>query len=444
MRVSGRLSATIMVLEDFEARRVPLKAAIADWARSARYAGSKDRAWVSGLALDVLRRRRSLASAMEDNAPRAAVFAALKGLWGITDSELAELAAEAPHGPGALSIAEVGMLSRVSSEALTASSGSSVAELSDIPDWLAPHVARTFGGAANSEMSALASRADVDLRINTLKVRPENAISALRLVGATEHPLLTTAARIAAPPPSEKTPDVTVIPAFNKGWVEVQDAGSQIATLAAGEIKGAQVLDFCAGGGGKTLALAAMMENTGQIYAYDADAARLRPIYERARRAGVRNLQIINPLSDEARLGLLEEKMDVVFLDAPCSGSGVWRRHPDSKWRLTPDQLARRIAEQDKVVAAAAKYVKPGGRLVYVTCSIFMEENEDRLERFAAANPAFSPTPALRHIEASNLASAQGLLRLASCQTAQGALRLTPLATHTDGFFIAVLVNAAS
>ena len=233
-------------------------------------------------------------------------------------------------------------------------------------------------------MAQFARRADVDLRINTLKTEPEKALSALKSVKAKPVVILTNAVRIDAPDPAEKAPAVTVIPAFNKGWVEVQDLGSQIAATAAGAIKGKQVLDYCAGGGGKTLALSAMMENTGQLYAYDNDARRLKPLYHRAKRAGVKNLQVINPITDKEALCSLAGKMDVVFVDAPCTGAGTWRRHPDTKWRLTERQLERRISEQQNVLHQAAQYVKPGGRLVWVTCSFLMEENEDRLARVSS------------------------------------------------------------
>jgi 16S rRNA (cytosine967-C5)-methyltransferase len=183
-----------------------------------------------------------------------------------------------------------------------------------------------------------------------------------------------------------------------------------------------------------------MMNSTGQLYAFDEDARRLQPLYERARRAGVRNLQIVNPATDAAALEALAGRMDVVFVDAPCTGSGTWRRHPDTKWRLTPQQLERRMKEQDVVLRAAARFVKAGGRLVYVTCSFLMEENEDRLDAFLAAHPDFSQTRALGAISASGLlrdSAAEALL--AACQTPLGALRLTPARTRTDGFFIAAL-----
>ncbi len=435
MRDAGKLSAAIAVLWDFDARRTPLKTALADWARGARYAGAKDRAWISGLCLDALRRRNSIAAMMGEDSPRALAIGALAREWGTPVEAIEALAAEEPHGPGALTENEKAKLAAYSGSGLAPAHVAG-----DFPEWLTPAMTRVFGADAAAEGAALAARADVDLRLNTLKTTPEKALAAIAVIGAEPAGALTTAARIAAPPANARAPSVTVIPAFGKGWVEVQDLGSQIAAAAAGAIVGAQALDYCAGGGGKTLALAAMMTNKGQLYAYDSDPHRLAPLVERAQRAGVRNLQIRSAAAG-ARLDDLVDKMDVVFVDAPCTGSGTWRRHPDAKWRLTPQQLGRRMEEQDAALAEAAAYVKAGGRLVYVTCSVFAEENEDRLSAFFAARPEFAAAPALAAIEASGLLAEGGRETLAACQTPEGHLRLTPARTRTDGFFIATLAR---
>ena len=453
MRLAGRLSAAIEILTDFEARRVPLKTAIADWGRNNRYAGAKDRAWISGLCLDVLRKRNSLAQQMGNESPRALALGALRSLWDVSVDELAE-AAVGEHGPGALTEAETKALSSqalIPAKAGIHSAGSVDSRLrgneregdpthisGDFPEWLTPHIERVFGDNASGVMLAFAERADVDLRVNTLKATPEKALAAMKSVKAEAVPILKTAARIAAPAPSEKAPGVTVIPAFNKGWVEVQDLGSQIAAAAAGDIKGAQVLDYCAGGGGKTLALAAMMENTGQLYAYDRDPRRLKPLFHRAKRAGVRNLQIRSPAGGEG-LQDLQGKMDVVFIDAPCTGAGTWRRHPDTKWRLTEKQLQTRMNEQDQVLREAAHFVKPGGRMIWVTCSFLMEENEDRLAAFREEHAEFEFSNALEAISASGLLTEDGEAALGPCVTADNALRLTPEKLRADGFFIATL-----
>lgn len=458
MRTAGKVSAAIEILDDFAARRVPLKTALADWGRNNRYAGAKDRAWISGLCLDALRRRNSLASLTGADTGRALTLGALAFLWRMPIDDLAEAAAEEPHGAGALSEEEKLALN-TPSPAIPAKAGiQDSIEIDsrlrgndregnlpdhiagDFPEWLTPHIERAFGAKAGAVMSAFADRADVDLRINTLKTSVEKALTALKSVKAKAAPLLTVSARIAAPDPSEKAPAVTVIPAFNKGWVEVQDLGSQIAAAAAGDIKGAQVLDYCAGGGGKTLALAAMMENTGQLYAYDRDPRRLKPLFHRAKRAGVRNLQVRSPAGDEG-LDDLKAKMDVVFVDAPCTGAGTWRRHPDTKWRLTPQQLQRRMDEQDAVLKEAAAFVRPGGRMVWVTCSFLMEENEDRLGLFLKAHSDFELTPAIVGVTSSGLLTEEGAAILEQCATKTGAIRLTPDIIRADGFFIATLMR---
>ena len=453
MRFPGRLSAAIDILTDFDQRRVPLKTAIADWARSNRYAGAKDRAWISGVCLDVLRRRRTLGAAMGDESPRAAALAAMRLLWRVSLEDLAD-AASGEHGPGVLTDRERALLEALDPErAYCASPPCAAGEIDpayadqthdavgDFPEWLSPHIERAFRSDAPRVMAAFCERADIDLRINTLKTTTEKALAALKSVNADAAPILSNAARIAAPDPSEKAPAVTVIPAFNKGWVEVQDLGSQIAAAAAGDVKGAQVLDYCAGGGGKTLALAAMMNNTGQLYAYDRDARRLQPLFHRAKRAGVRNLQIRSPVGGEG-LDDLAGKMDLVFVDAPCTGAGTWRRHPDTKWRLTEKQLETRMAEQDAVLIEASRFVKPGGRLVWVTCSFLMEENEERLAAFLEQHQQFKRAPALGAVQESCLLTDEGIAALAQCVTPEGSIRLTPDKIRADGFFVAVLQNS--
>ena len=433
MRDGGRLAAAIGVLESIEEHHKPARLALKAWGEASRHAGSKDRAWVSGLVLDSLRRRRSLEFQIGQTGPRAVALAALRYDWDWPLERIVEAAGEEPHGPGALSEDEARGLAEP-----CALAGADAEIQGDYPDWLEPHLARAFGDGRAVELAALSHRAPVDLRVNTLKTDVARAIKALESLGVQPAGLMSSALRAAAPTASERAAPVEAAPEFEKGWFEVQDLGSQIAAAAAGQIKGRQVLDFCAGGGGKTLALAAAMGNSGQLYAYDADARRLTDTVRRSQRAGVRNLQVRTPLRNDALAGL-ESRMDVVFVDAPCTGSGTWRRHPDAKWRLRPAQLERRQVEQDEVLAAAAAYVKPGGRLVYVTCSLLMEENEDRIAAFIADHPDFAGANALAQIAASGQADAAGLALLAERQTPEGYLRLTPATAATDGFFVAVL-----
>ncbi len=421
MRDGGRLAAAIEVLTDVETRHRPVRLALKAWGEASRFAGSKDRAWVSGLVLDVLRRRRSLGWRMGDDSPRAAALGALAFEWGWSLDRLSQAAGEEPHGCGALTEAEQAALAapRPLDEAPAPVRG-------DYPDWLEASLTRIFGEDRAAEMAALAARAPIDLRANLLKTDPERALKALAPLDARPAGLLPTALRIAAPDPERRGGAVETIPAFSKGWFEVQDLGSQIAAAAAGVVKGKQVLDLCAGGGGKTLALAAAMGNSGQIYAYDSDARRLTDTIRRGDRAGVRNLQIRSPVNPDPLKGLAE-RMDVVFIDAPCTGAGSWRRHPDTKWRLTPEALERRTQDQDAVLDLGATFAKTGGRLIYVTCSVLPEEDEDRVAAFLERRPDFAVRPVPVPAE------------LADRITPQGYLRLTPRSSDTDGFFVAVL-----
>jgi 16S rRNA (cytosine967-C5)-methyltransferase len=397
--------------------------ALKNWGEAARYAGSKDRAFVSGLVLDALRRRRSLGWAMGYDSARATALAVLRFVWNWPVERIAEAAADDQHGIGALTEAELKAFATPRNEVAPA------AVAGDYPDWADPYLARVFGEHRAEEGAKLAERAPVDLRANSLKTDPERAAKALAPIQAVPAGLLPNAFRIPAPAATERTGAVETIPAFGKGWFEVQDLGSQLAAACAGEIKGKQVLDFCCGGGGKTLALAAAMGNSGQIYAHDSDARRMADVIPRATRAGVRNLQIRSPVEAEPLKGM-DGRMDVVFVDAPCTGSGTWRRHPDAKWRLSEDQLGKRIVEQDAVLDQAAPLVKLGGRLVYVTCSVFAEENEDRVAAFLARHPGFSVRPIT-------------LEPVAEHVTPQGFLRLTPRTAATDGFFVALLERTA-
>ena len=200
-----------------------------------------------------------------------------------------------------------------------------------------------------------------------------------------------------------------------------------------------QVLDLCAGAGGKTLALAAMMQNKGQIYATDSAGHRLAPIFQRLERSGARNVQVRAPRGQTDVLADLEGRCDLVLIDAPCTGSGAWRRNPDAKWRMRPGALEQRMKEQDEILESAVRFVKEGGRLLYVTCSLLREENEDRIAAFLANHADFAA------IGTEELAEAAGLPKLAGFASQLGpGLRLSPLVSGTDGFFIAGVRRAAA
>jgi 16S rRNA (cytosine967-C5)-methyltransferase len=307
----------------------------------------------------------------------------------------------------------------------------------DYPEWLDRSFARAFAGERSAQGQALAVRAPVDIRVNTLKASPEKVLKALEKFSAAKGRYAPACIRLPPPAANGRNPNVEAEPAHGKGWFEIQDQGSQIATWLTAARPGEQVADICAGAGGKTLGLAAMMENKGQIHAYDADRHRLRPIFERMNRAGARNIQIV-PSDEAQRLGELSGRMDMVLIDAPCSGSGSWRRRPDAKWRFTPEALRLRLAEQRRVLDQGAKLVKRGGRLVYVTCSLLPEENGDQVVGFLSTHANFTALP-YGEVWRKVLPSAPP----ASADKFSESLLLTPRDHETDGFFISIMVRNA-
>ncbi|MBA3069703.1 MAG: RsmB/NOP family class I SAM-dependent RNA methyltransferase [Hyphomonas sp.] len=431
MRTGGRISAATEILRDVLERHQPIKIAIRDWGKRARYAGSKDRAWVSGLVLDALRKRNSIAHHMGHDDPRALVLGALRIAWDWNARDI-EQACYDDHGPTPLTNDERSRL-------ILAPDPSAAPHVQgDFPEWMTPYMQRVFGPEAVIEAQAMAVRADVDLRVNTLKADAEKAALPLKSVKAEPSRLLKNAYHIPARDPTEREDSIEGIPAFSKGWVEVQDAGSQIAAAAANAKADEQVMDYCAGGGGKTLALAAQMEGKGQIHAYDIDGKRLSALIPRLKRSGAHNVQLVHP-SEGNSLEPLVGQMDLVFVDAPCTGTGTWRRRPDSKWRIKPAQLEKRMQDQREILQAAATYVKPGGRLLYATCSFLIEEDEDRVAEFLAGNPAFTERDAAEAAIASGALTAHGASVVRKFRGPTGSVRLTPRRAGTDGFFFALL-----
>jgi len=426
MRLGGRLSAAIDVIEDIERRHRPAADALKDWGLSHRFAGSGDRAAIGNLVYDALRRKRSAAWLMDGDTPRAVAFGALALEWGMDAMAIDQALDGDRFAPQSLSDAErAALFSRKLADAPDA-------VRADCPDWCVPLVEEAFGADWVAELAALAARPPLDLRVNTLAATPGKVLAELKDTGAAPAGLVDAAIRIPPIAGSGRHPNVQAEPAFQKGWFEVQDLGSQIAAHLAGATGGMQVLDYCAGAGGKTLALAAAMKNHGQIFAHDAEKQRLAPIFERLRRAGARNVQAI---AGPDGLAALAGRMDLVLVDAPCTGSGTWRRRPDAKWRLTQRQLDVRIAEQGAILADAARHVRPGGRLVYVTCSIFAAENARRIEAFLNENPAFAA--------ADHDALWRARFGDVSARVSPAGIVLTPAATGTDGFFVAVLERSA-
>lgn len=426
MKPGARISAAIEVLEAVLGRYQPVSMALADWGKAHRFAGSGDRNAIGGIVYDALRRRASLAWAMGSEAPRALAIGAAPEALGLSAQAVAACCDGGDHSPSTLTERE-----RQGLEAPPPGAPPHVA--ADVPEWLWPSFVRTFGDKAVAEGQAAARRAPADLRVNTLKATREKVLKALSGFGAEASQMSAIGVRVPPPVGAQRTPNLQAEAAFQAGWFEIQDEGSQISALLSGAGPRMQVLDLCAGAGGKTLALAALMQNSGQLFAYDADRHQLKPIFDRVKRAGVRNLQVLRA-GDEVALDALGAKFDVVLADAPCTGTGTWRRRPDAKWRLKPEALEARRAEQRGVLDRAARHVKPGGRLVYVTCSLLAEENTDQVAAFLERQADFDQLPAVG-LWSERLSGTQPV----SADGRTDSLLLSPGTSATDGFFIAVM-----
>jgi 16S rRNA (cytosine967-C5)-methyltransferase len=429
MTPGARVAAAIEVLADIEVRRRPAPDVLKDWGLSHRFAGSGDRAAIAGLVYDALRRRASSAHLMGDASPRAEVLGALRLARGLDVEAIARMIDATRFAPPPLSPEE---RARLSSSPLD---DAPPWVRGDYPEWLDPYLVRTFADERAAEGAALAQRAPLDLRVNLLKAEREPAQQALSELAPMITPWSPFGLRITRGP-DEKSPAIAAEPLFLKGGIEVQDEGSQLAALLTAAKPGEQVIDLCAGAGGKTLALAAIMCNRGQIYATDTDKRRLAPIHARLERAGVRNVQVRTPKGHEDVLTNLNERADLVLIDAPCTGTGTWRRNPDAKWRLRPGALAMRLKQQIELFDRAAPLVKPGGRIAYVTCSILAEENQDQVRGFLARYPHFSAVPPVDVTIA--LGDRSAAFRDATLMTDEGLL-MTARRTGTDCFYVSML-----
>jgi 16S rRNA (cytosine967-C5)-methyltransferase len=431
MTPSARLSAAIEVVAEIETRRQPATDALKDWGLSHRFAGSGDRAAIAGLVYDALRRKSSAAWLMGETTPRATLLGMLRRERGLDAQAIAALCNGSRHAPSPLTQEETAALA---ADALT---GAPAYVQGDYPEWLDSQFQRVFGDERAAECAALASRAPLDLRVNTLAAERDEALAKLQHLDAapTRWSPIGIRIRLAA---EAKSPAIHAEPIFLKGQIEIQDEGSQLAALLADAKPGEQVVDLCAGAGGKTLALAAAMENRGQIYASDLDKRRLAPIHARLSRAGARNVQVRTPTGRGAGdvLADLAGRADLVMIDAPCTGTGAWRRNPDAKWRIRPGALAERRNEQQAVLERAASLARPGGRVAYVTCSVLPEENNDQVGAFVAGHPDFSVE---KPAEVAKVLGERAYLFARAALISDQGLLMTPLRTDTDGFFVSVL-----
>jgi 16S rRNA (cytosine967-C5)-methyltransferase len=433
MTPAARLSAAIDVIAEIDSRRRPAVDALKDWGLAHRFAGSSDRAAIAGLVYDASRRRASAAWLMGEGSPRAVLIGMLHRERGLDVVQIAALCSGARFAPAPLTEAEQAALARGVLD------GAPAPVQGDYPDWLDPHLMRAFGDERVAEGTALASRAPLDMRVNTLKADRDEVLPKLAHLdaGPTRWSPLGMRIRLAA---DAKSPAIHAEPLFRKGAFEIQDEGSQLAALFAGAKPGEQIIDLTAGAGGKTLALSAAMENRGQIYATDIDKRQLVPIHERIARAGARNIQVRTPRGEADVIADLAGRPDCVLIDAPCTGTGTWRRNPDAKWRVRPGALAERVKQQEALLERAGALVKAGGRIVYITCSVLQEENGDQVRAFVGRNPDFSVEKPAQVAQA--LGERAYLFTRAALISDEGLL-MTPRRTDTDGFFVSLLRRAA-
>lgn len=387
-RVQSAIELLDGIIEAARAQGAPADRILAEWFKGHRFAGSKDRRAIRELVFAAIR-----ACGPIPPSGRAAMLRLAGG-----DPALASLFDGSSYGPAALV------------------PGEPVAEGGVAPAWLTERLKAS--AVSEAEGQALLGRAPLDLRVNTLRA----SRSGLQLPLEAEATAAPQGLRLASGTPVEQWD------AWREGSIEVQDTGSQLACLAVGAQPGETVIDLCAGGGGKTLALAAAMENQGRLIASDTDRQRLSRLAPRAERAGATLIEtrLLDPGRELEALADLAAAADAVLVDAPCSGTGTWRRNPEARWRLNPAALDKLIATQARLLDIAAALVRPGGRMIYVVCSLLDEEGAGQFDAFLARDPRFTAAP---------LALPLG--------TARGeGVRLSPFHDGTDGFFIACATSA--
>jgi 16S rRNA (cytosine967-C5)-methyltransferase len=432
MTPAARLSAAIELLDAIDVQRVPAAKALKEWGTAHRFAGSGDRAAISGLVWDVLRRRASSAWIMGEDTPRAHLLGMLHLERKLDTEVIAALCDGGRFAPAPITEAERSALTSNSLRSAPAHVAG------DYPEWLDPYLAEVFAEDRVAEATAMASRAPLDLRVNTLKAKPEKVLASTAHLGAMPTRWSPIGLRIELGADA-RNPGIHAEEAFIKGMIEVQDEGSQLAALLSAAKPGERVIDLCAGAGGKTLALAAMMAGKGRLIATDHDKRQLAPIHERLSRAGVHNCDVRTPKGEGDALADIRASADLVLIDAPCTGTGTWRRNPDAKWRMRPGALEVRLKDQAEVLDHAAQLVKPGGRIAYVTCSVLTSENGGQIRAFLARQPDFEVVPPSQTMTV--LWDKAEDFSAATLQSPEGLL-MTPRRTGTDGFFVSVLRRA--
>lgn len=441
MKPSARIQSAIEIMEHVQSiwvdqRRAPVDSLMAEYFKARRYIGSKDRGAISDMVYFVLRNGCALQWHIEacdrNVTPRRVVMVALLFMKPSMEVEdILEAFDGTKYAPAAVSDQERSMLEKCARREFTPAEMPEDARL-NYPKWAEGRLHDAFGEDIAPAMAALNAQAPIDLRANTLKCRDRgDLLMALDRDGyiGTPTPHSPLGVRLTKRLPAFNTQ------AFKDGMFEMQDEGSQMVSLLARAQPGQKVIDFCAGAGGKTLAIAATMQNKGRILAWDTSENRLGQMGKRLARAGVSNVQT-HVLTSEADPFLKRhlKSADWVVVDAPCSGSGTWRRNPDLKWRFTLEDLQEIKDVQGRILKQAARLVKPGGRMVYITCSVFPDENFWQVKQFLAHNSTF-------RVEAPDEVWNK------HCTIRDGVgpcVSLNPHKDGTDGFFAAILINVAN
>lgn len=427
MKPQARIEAVTELLEKVYDARVPMDSAVGDYMRPRRYIGSKDRAFIAEYAYDLMRHHARLSwwcayLGVRDTA-RNRVICYLALVRNNSMSRFKDLYDGSDHAPERLEDEELAMIKALEGIEDPVHKDMPIEIACECPpDYIEPLQAY-FGDDFKAELEAMMNAATLDVRVNTFTSEIERVQTTLAKdrVETTRTPYSPHGLRCVEKAYLSKTK------AFNKGWVEIQDEGSQMIANLCNVQPGMQVLDFCAGGGGKTLALACAMQRKGRIVAMDNDSSRLEKGRLRYKKAGIADIVEVRSLEDEKNRKWLrrqKEKFDVVLLDVPCSGSGTWRRNPDMRWKTYGPDVAELCTIQAEIMERACGAVKPGGHLVYATCSLLPAENEDRIATFLAEHPEFEVAPV------------DPTLGIGSPY-----MRLTPHRHNTDGFFTAVLVR---
>jgi 16S rRNA (cytosine967-C5)-methyltransferase len=437
----ARLSAAIEVLETIDNVNTAAITILRAYFRSRRYAGSKDRRAVGNLVFNVVRHRARLdwwiagAAGNFEPSARLRILASVILLDKETPEGIHSLFHDAAHSPGSLSPSEGELVSNLAGKALH-HDAMPIGVTHEVPEWLDELFQMQWGENYSTEMTALNHTAPVDLRVNTGRVSRNQARKSLSINDIKAEPTLLSPIGLRL----FERADLESTKAFKKGLIEVQDEGSQLVALLCEVKPGMTVVDYCAGAGGKTLALANDMalqgteKKIGSLIACDVSAKRLSFMDDRLERAGIKEVSKIT-LDDLNAIKALEGTADRVLVDAPCSGIGGWRRHPEARWRLTQQLLNQYIEEQKKILVSSAKLTKYGGRLVYATCSLLAQENQDQIKTFLADHPDFKLI-SLKEIWARSVGT--------KCPTEVKDLQLSPATTNTDGFYCAVMERKSS